>query len=118
MIENDTVTYSCQIRYQGRWAPIQIWTDKDGNVVSHNEGDDNVEGSVVHTYVTFAAKVSDDGQKFNCQTKFGELTPNPPGENEDSTIPSYDNSTAFQTLIVHCEYKIQDKFTLMKLINL
>lgn len=106
VFEHDTVIYSCQIKYQGRWAPMQIWTDTDGNELSPNVGDGNVEGSSVHTYISFAAKVSDDGQQLKCQTTFGELTPNPPGENEDHTIPSYDNVTAFQTLIVHCKYFI------------
>ena len=102
--ENDRVTYSCQIRYQGRWAPIQIWTDKDGNEISSDVGDDNVDGSIVHSYVSFPANLSDDGQQFSCQTKFGELTQNPPGENEDATMPSYNTVAAFPTLIVHCKY--------------
>ena len=103
VLENDTVTYLCQIRYQGRWGPIQIWSDKDGIEIPYNIGDDSVEGSILHTYVTFPAKSSDDGQKLMCQTKFGALTP-PPGENEDTTLPSYDNNNTFQTLIVHCKH--------------
>lgn len=106
VLEGDTVQYSCQIQYQGRWAPVHLWTDKDGNDVPSNVGHDNVPGSVLHTSVSFNASATHNGQEFRCQTKFVELTPNSPGDNEDATIPSYDNVTAFQTLIVHCMYFI------------
>ena len=108
--EGDYVAYSCEVKYEGRWAPVMEWKNKGGVVQAKNESKGN---KVKYTYITKLTP-ADNNEVFTCRTYFDEAQRPPSNEKTSATnIPTTDNVlTVYSSppLTVYCKYWLYRKY--------
>ena len=101
-LEGDYVAYSCEVKYQGRWAPVMEWRNNDGVVQANNESSGYI---AKYTYVTELTP-ADNGQVFTCRIYFDQPKPGTTKDKEATNIPSTENvltNYASPKLTVYCK---------------
>ena len=104
-VEGDYIKYSCEVKYQGRWAPVMEWKNTQTVLQATNESSGN---TVKYTYVTELTP-ADNGQIYTSRTYFYELKPGTLKEKEANNIPTTDNVLTKYTsprLTVYCKYSL------------
>ena len=107
--EGDYVAYSCEVKYEGRWAPVMEWKNKGGVVQAKNESKGN---KVKYTYITKLTP-ADNNEVFTCRTYFDEAQRPPSGDKPATNIPTTDNVlTVYSSppLTVYCKYWLYRKY--------
>ena len=102
-VEGDYIEYSCEVKYQGKWAPVMEWKNTNGGLRSMNETTGN---TVKYTYVTELTP-EDNGQIYTCRTYFDQLKPGTVKDKEADNIPTTDNVLTKYTspqLTVYCKF--------------
>jgi hypothetical protein len=102
-LENENITYTCAIKYKGKWAPVMQWKDLNGSIITHTNQNTPEE---TKSMITVQATVARDGQQYRCLTNFGTSLNPAPGADEAQNIPSYQNTQTSGTLIVHCKLTV------------
>ena len=102
-VEGDYIEYSCEVKYQGRWAPVMEWKNTQAVIQATVESSGN---TVKYTYV-IELTPADNGQIYTSRTYFDEPKPGTLNEKEANNIPTTDNVLTKYTssqLTVYCKY--------------
>ena len=100
-VEDEQISFQCNVTYSGKWAPKMTCSDLGGGVVaSTNVG--TQPGIVLHT-ISFAAAPSTNGRQFRCRTHFSADLDPPPGQNEATNVPNYDYTWTSNVITVFCK---------------
>ena len=102
-IEGDYVAYSCEVKYQGRWAPVMEFQN-NGEIVQAK--DESTGNTAKDTYITELTP-AENGAKFTCRTYFNQPQPGTVKDKEAPNKPATDNVLTkyeSQQIIVYCKY--------------
>jgi len=101
VLENDVITMTCNVTYNGAWAPVIRWFDSTRNFT-----DDVVTlttNDTVTSQLTLTAPAGFHGSQISCLTYF--TGPVPPSFYDDYSrnVPSYNYTWTSPILIIHCK---------------
>ena len=102
-MSGDYVAYSCEVKYQGRWAPV-MECKVNGNVVQAKY--ESSRDITKYTYVTELTP-ADNKHIFTCRIYFDQPQPGTVEDREASNIPTTDNlltDCTTRNITVYCKY--------------
>ena len=102
--EDYTITYTCEVDYWGKWAPVMEWTLNNMVIQAINE----TNAHKVKYMISIHLNSSHNGQKVSCRTYFDQ--PKPWKEEKLQVADNIPNNTDVYRVnyttvqVVYCEY--------------
>ena len=98
-MEGERAVITCEVDYQGRWAPHMDWTNTDQVDELHN---DTIDGTAKWVFEIDPLTPDDNGKSFTCKTSYN--VPPASGEDVATNAPTIENVQDCTTTVeVLCE---------------